>query len=719
AESANAAAAAGAAHAEVAEARRAAAEAAAAADLARRAAATTQRLADRAKAAAREARVRARSAGEHCLAAGAAAEEAADHAWDAAQFAQRSQAAADAAVEAATAAVEAVEEARAVEAEAREAETSRLAIEKEAAITVARVSALAEAELLERVRREQTRESWYSDEVLALIAAAEEALQADAVDEAVRAAREAAVKITAATSTPGAWTRAAAELALAGTDDDMVRWITEGRAAAQGQDDQMVVAGLGETSTQRVRSAALAVLQTEDPDEARAFLTHGVVQAAAEDNRAAILQILGASPGTAVRGAAEAALDDGSAEALKTFFTTDLAEAVTADDTAEAFRILDSGGIYAQAAAEVALEGTHASRRRFVASLRYQAELLDHDRESHVNAIRASINRAADLANTAMRDAAKACEAARIANDARDEAQQWAQRANESYEAARAAKAEAQRLADLATRSATRAQELAVTAKDAAATARAAAVAADGSVMRAMRSAGRASAFAWSARASATRAHADAIAAGQDAVAARRAADEAWVYTIGLAFQQFQEVLAGSPPAEEGEYADPFGIIPKDVTNPRDWAWVADNVSSTAGGFSAWLAWVPKVGFGAPAALIGQALGTISTVAGLGEIIARAQYTDYHSAAMKQEIGTWAISTAISKLPYPASAVTLLHDDPLRGSWNSAFETLTGWDFDVDHPLPDVTSDADTTAVGGWVVRAYDEITGFLRELVG
>ncbi|WP_423464687.1 ALF repeat-containing protein [Promicromonospora sp. MS192] len=716
--SARAAEAAGAAQAEVAEARQAAAEADAAASLAERAADTAQSLANRARTAAREARVRARSAGEHCQAAAAAAREAADRAWDAAQFAQRSQAAADAAVQAATAALEAVEEARTVEAAAREAEVARLAVDKEAAITIARVNARVEAEVLELARREQTWQSQYSEDVLALITAAESALQGGSVDEAIRTAREAMVKIVDPTASPAAWTRAAAEYALAGTDEDVINWVSVDRGVAQFHDDRMTVASIGEASTDAVRSAALTVLQSDNPEEARAFIEQGVVHAAAEDNRARVLQILGTSPGPAVQEAAEAALNDGSAGAFKTFFTTDLPEAVRADDTAETFRILDTGGMYTQAAAEVALEGTHDSRRRFVTSLQFQAALLDHDRETHVNAIRASINRAADLANMAMRDAAKAVEAARIANDAQEEAQQWARRASDSYEAAQVAKAEAQRLANLAARSATAAQESATTAKTAAAAAREASVAADRSVWRALRSAGRATAHAWSARASATAAYADAVAAGQDASGAADAANRAWLHAVNLAVTDFVYALTHPAPEDSGDSADPLGLIPKDVSNPRDWAYVTDNVSAATGGVSFWLSWVPPIGVGAPAAGIGGALGTISTVAGLGNIIARAQYTDYHSAEMKQAIGSWAIGAAIGTLPYPESAVGMLHGDPVRGRWRSVFKTLTGFEFDVDHPIPDMTSRTDEIRVGEGLVWAYDGVSGFLGDLV-
>lgn len=127
---------------------------------------------------------------------------------------------------------------------------------------------------------------------------------------------------------------------------------------------------------------------------------------------------------------------------------------------------------------------------------------------------------------------------------------------------------------------------------------------------------------------------------------------------------------------------------------------------------------VPPVGVGAPVALVGSALATTSTAAGLANIIARAQHTDYHSAKMQQAIGSWAIGAELSVFPYPYSAASMLHGDPLKGRWRSAFKTLTGWDFGADHPMPDISSEKEERRHGEQVIRAYDEVTGFLLELV-
>ncbi|MGG8405805.1 ALF repeat-containing protein, partial [Streptomyces sp. 12297] len=117
---------------------------------------------------------------------------------------------------------------------ARQAEATRLAEETEEAVEEARREAAAEAGRLERYDRERTQEARLSAELTALIASAESALKGGRTAEAVTAGRKAAVQLI---DRSGTWTRQAAEFALGGSDEDVVRWIDADRLLALQQDN--------------------------------------------------------------------------------------------------------------------------------------------------------------------------------------------------------------------------------------------------------------------------------------------------------------------------------------------------------------------------------------------------------------------------------------------------------------------------------------------------
>ncbi|MFB8045166.1 ALF repeat-containing protein, partial [Streptomyces hydrogenans] len=526
----------GAAQSEAAAARQAAAEADAAAARATQAAGRARTLAAQAAAAARAARDAANSAADLAEKAAAAAKEAAAHAGEAVDYANRSTLAANAAVEAANAAAAAVVKARDVEAAARQAEAESLAEETSEAIEQARLAAQTELNELERFNRERTQEARLTEELRALISSAESALQNGTVEQAAAAGRKAAVRLLEGS---GTWTRQAAEYALAGSDQDVVNWISTDRVLALQQDNVENVGAQAATSTQAVATAAAAALKTEDHAKIKAFLETGAVEAAAEDNRVEVARILAdPSSGTRVRNEASAALDAGTAEALHTFLWVGREAAVREDDRVAASTLLANGGPYTKAAAQIALEGDTFMLRQFIATTQYEIARIDHDRATHISAVRASIARAAKIAANAQEDAAYASKAAADARNAAAEATEWANRAKGYAEDATKSAQEARDNADAAERSAAEAAKSAQTASNAAAAAVKASSVARKAATRAVRSAEIAARYATDAAISATIARKQALEAGKDAVAAAQAATQAYVLVAQAAVRE-------------------------------------------------------------------------------------------------------------------------------------------------------------------------------------
>ncbi|MER6854034.1 ALF repeat-containing protein, partial [Streptomyces flaveolus] len=565
---------------------RQAAIAEAAAGRATAAASRASTLSHRSAAAARTASAAADSAADHAEKAADAAEEAARNAGKAVDYANRSTAAANAAVEAANKAYDAVTEARTVEQEARDAEIARLEEETEEAIEAAKQQRTAETDRLERANQERTQEARLSEELAALITAMEAALKDGRTGEAVSKGRQAAVQLL---DRSGTWTREAAEFALAGSDEDVLRWIEADRAIALQQDNAENAAAMAAISTQNVAEAAAAALRTEDAATIRTFLAKGAVEAARDDNEVEITTLLAdPSTGTAVRRAAEAALTDGSAEALHTFLHVTRAAAVHEDDKVAATTLLASGGPYVQAAAKVALEGDTHMLRQFIGTTQHEFARIDHDHATHISAIRAAIARAAKVAQDALEDAARASEAAAIARQAAQEATDWANKAKGWAADAKASAEEARKNAEAAEASAAAAAKSAQTAANAAAAARKASSVARDAANRAVRSASTAAAYAADAQASATKARQAELAAGKSFAEAAIAATEARILVIQAAIQQaIQDAIDNSKVPIDGETGlpdgaesclTPFGdpIEHSNSTNPWElgWSWL-------------------------------------------------------------------------------------------------------------------------------------------------
>ncbi|MFF1415935.1 ALF repeat-containing protein [Streptomyces sp. NPDC058289] len=512
--------------------------------------------------------------------------EAANHAGQAVDYANRSTAAANAALEAAGKAADAVAKASEVEQAAREAESARLDEETAEAIEQARVGATAETGRLERLNRERTQEARLDAELLALIGAAESALKDGRTAGAVTAGRKAAVRLI---ERAGTWTRTAAEFALAGSDEDVAHWIDADRVIALRQDNAENVAATAAVSTQKVALAAAAVLKTEDAAKIRTFLESGAIEAAKEDNRVEVTTVLADDDtGPAVRRAAEAALEKGTAEALHAFLHVERAAAVREDDRVKATTLLVTGGPYAKAAAKVALEGDTDMLRQFIGTTQYEFARIDHDRATHISAVRAMIAGAAKVAQEAQENAARASEAAALARNAAEKAAEWAQLAKGYAADAKRSGDEARRNAEAAEGSAAAAARSAETAALAAAAARKSGNVARQAATRAVQSATVAADYAATAAAAAVVARVAALAAGMNVLAAARAAFDAKVLVIDAALREAaQKALDNATvpikPQENGlpdgaeSCLTPFGkpIESDNSTNPwelgRDW----------------------------------------------------------------------------------------------------------------------------------------------------
>ncbi|MDQ0760572.1 ALF repeat-containing protein [Streptomyces canus] len=556
---AQAGAAAGAAQSEATEAKRQAAIASSAANRATNAASKAQSLATTAAAAARTARDAANSAADHADKAAAAAEEAVKYAGQAVDYANRSTAHAAAAVQAANTATKAVSDALVVEQNARNAEAETLEQDKLQAIEEVRLLAEIEAKELTAYQNKAAQVQQTDQATKDLIARAEQALAANDMAAAAVLGRKAAVALL---GSRGAWTRQAAQFALSGTDDDVYAWIDLDRLLAQGQDDRETTLHVATIAGPRIAEAAQGALESPDAKAVGDFLTSGMKKASDEDNRVAISRILASNPGRAVTAAANKALSLNTTEALQNFFDHDYPEAIREDDAALTLTLMNTGGAFTKAYAEVAMEGPTWMRRNFVSLVQFRTARLDHDTATHVAAIRGAIAAAAKIAEKAQENAALASKAGADARNAAAEAKQWADKALDSAAKADDYADEARRNADAADKSAADAKASANRASTAASTARGAARTANYSANKAMDSARAALKSSYSAQASAADARASSIAAGKDAATAAAAATEA--RQIAAAKREAEVRAAAKAAAEKARREREAKINPAD-----------------------------------------------------------------------------------------------------------------------------------------------------------
>ncbi|MET7972989.1 hypothetical protein ABZW44_07845, partial [Streptomyces mirabilis] len=520
-----------------------------------KAASAAQSLANTAATAAGAARDAANSAADHAEKAAAAADEAVKYAGQALDFANKSTAYANDAQAAADAAVKAVLDAQDVEQKARDAEQAKLDEYADQGKADAAALAVLEQQDVEASRNQLTQQQATDSATLDLIAAAEKAFRDGDHPTAVGHGRNACF---AQLSSHGTWTREAAAFALAAGDESVLNWIDADRAIAQQQDDRETVLFLSAVSTAGVAAAAQAALESTDEAAPTAFLTTGAIDAAREDQTAAIFRILGNNPGNAVKRAANDALSDGSAKAVHEFFTVKYAPAQAEDDNVAVFSSIDSAGPYTKMMATVALEGPSWMRRNFVTTVHLRTLQLDADSAAHIAAMQAMLAHAAKLAQDATTNAASAQKVAADARKASDEAQKWATAATNSAAKAKTYKDQADAHADAAEKSAADAQASADKAKSAALAARGASRRANYSANQATAAAAAATISSNNAQASANSAAASAIQAGKDATEAAKAASEA--KQIAATKRRQEQIAAAKAAAEAAAKAKQNGV---------------------------------------------------------------------------------------------------------------------------------------------------------------
>ncbi|MCT9112345.1 hypothetical protein N4G69_43355, partial [Streptomyces mirabilis] len=651
--------------AEADEAKRQAAIATAAANRATNAASTAQALAGTAAAAARTARDAANSAADHADKAATAAEEAVKYAGQAIDYANKSTAHAGEAVKAANVATKAVTDAIEVEKNARAAEAQTLEQDKQQAMEEAQLLASIEANDLSDVRDKRLLAERTAQEIKDLTTRAEQALYSGDFALAGTLGRKAAIgRIDAR----GAWTRQAAQHALAGSDDDIFAWIDLDRALAEAQDDRETALHVATVAAPQIAEAAQLALASSSSTAVGDFLTIGMKKASDEELRVAIVKILNDGAGKAVTEAGNKALDKNTTESLNYFFDHDYPLAQEEDDKVLAGQLITTGGAFTKAYAEVALEGPAWMLRNFISVVQFQTAQFDHDTATHVAAIRGAIAAASKIAYQAQQNAELATQAAYEARNDAAKAQEWADKAIDSAKKADSYADEARANADAADKSAADAQASADKAKAAAATARGAARSANyaankaiDSARAALKSSADAQASANAARAAKLAAQADAKEAAAAYSDAKRIVAEKHRAEVDAAAKAALEAAKryrgnGQDPADNGRnnQVNPNGT--KDPADSDEWwndaQWYADaaNVVSIGAGFLA--AGCTLAGFVFPPAFV--AAGFFAEVS-VGASAISTVFTGIEHGFTSSEFGWSAASTGLSLVTFGVS----------------------------------------------------------------
>ncbi|WP_157876858.1 polymorphic toxin-type HINT domain-containing protein [Streptomyces graminilatus] len=534
-----------------AEARAAAATARRHAAEANRAAAAAEALAVKAARAAREAGVAARSAATHANNAATFAEEAAKDAGNSAKAAGRSTSHAKAATDAANAATAAVAKAQDIYRIAREVEAEELLGRTNEGIERARDD---QAKANARTAGEAALEQAAKDRETERNRLVSEAAKPGADLSAVAASGRKLAVLVMQNGT--AWARAAAEDALAGTDDDVIDYLRNGWATAKEGDDRAYVERLAEESeTEEVRNAAEAALDGNAATVTE-FIDNGQYKVAAQSMRVAIARVIG-DAGPVLKESGVAALNSDDPKKFSKFLTRTQFTARTQDERVRAAQLFGTGDPEVKSAARIALEGSPQSLHTFIVSGQYQAQRKDYLAATHVAQIQKMISDAAKVAATAQQNAATAQKVAATARKAAAEATEWAKKASDSSAKAKAYADEAAKHAKAAEASAASAATSAKTARDAANSANVAASDAARSAADATLSSEMAQVSASTAWRYADEAKQSAIDANKDAEEARKAATEAFTIAVKKEREEAEARRKAAVAAKEKAKNDP------------------------------------------------------------------------------------------------------------------------------------------------------------------
>jgi Pretoxin HINT domain/Short repeats of unknown function/The BURPS668_1122 family of deaminases len=320
----------------------------------------------------------------------------------------------------------------------------------------------------------------------------------------------------------GAQMRAAAEVALVGTDDQVLAFLDGGWQAAQRLDERDAVVEAVGRGGPAVRAAGKQALDAADAGDENAignFLGSGWQNASDADARLSVNQ-LRAAGGPQVREAAQKVLDSQDPDALRTFAESGWQTQWMVDQRLRVNQARASGGPEVRAAGQRALDaGTPEALEQFL-EYGWAAASARDDEVATLTDLLAQARSAGDLA--AQETQAAKDEGAR-AKEAAENARRAAVRAAEATAAARDDAQEAGAQAKRAAYAAEQASQAAQVAVAAAAAASRAARAAAAAASRTAAAAARADRAAATAR----KAAADAATDGSKAQAARMAAQEA------------------------------------------------------------------------------------------------------------------------------------------------------------------------------------------------
>ncbi|MGW1174647.1 polymorphic toxin-type HINT domain-containing protein, partial [Kitasatospora sp. NPDC002543] len=366
--------------------------------------------------------------------------------------------------------------------------------------------------------------------------------------------------------------RAAAEIALTGTADQVRLFLgtpqspQDGELAkAEAKDGRAAVLQMVTVSGPRLRAAAEAALAGTDQDVA-AFTKDGWKNPLEQDQRVLVSQIAEAA-GPRTKAAALAVLDKPVAD-VQAFLEQGRFSLQETDDRVRVSQLLETGGPATQQAAQIALDGGPEEIRTFLETGQHIAAARDQEH--------ATIDQLVQQAQQAGAEASRKKDAAKEASDRAVEAAALAKKAtDEALAETRAAQNDAQRAAAAARRAAEATQRAADAARASIAAARAAVQAANVASAAAGRAAAAAAGAAQAttralasaaegkvdegAAAAATQAAAQARAAGAAADNASKAAVEAQ-YAAEKAASAVANVNAAADAADQAVgYADQAG----------------------------------------------------------------------------------------------------------------------------------------------------------------
>lgn len=284
----------------------------------------------------------------------------------------------------------------------------------------------------------------------------------------------------------GPATKRDAELALAGTDADVTRFLTTLKDPDAAIDRTVQVSRMISAGGAATRSAGQAALDAGTDDALAAFLQSGWDKSSGIDLSVRVSQVM-SSGGAEIKKAGQQALDAGTSDALRTFLDSGWQAPFEVDQTVKVSRAIAAGGPEVKKAGQQALDaGTLDALNRFLITDLPVAQARDAETESIaqlVSTAQAAADQAASQTQQAKEESDKAVAAAAAAQKA----------AQQAKDAAAAAQGHASEATDAANRAAYAAEQASVTARQAIGAANAATASAHTAAVAASRAAGAAS----------------------------------------------------------------------------------------------------------------------------------------------------------------------------------------------------------------------------------